>query len=80
MQPVLQSDLRTKQDMDGFTQLPRIIAALPNTRSVEMSYERLTSENAALLLVDHQTGLSNGVQDQSPPEYLTSVTALVQLA
>ena len=80
VQPVLQSDLRTKQDMDGFTQLPRIIAALPNTRSVEMSYERLTSENAALLLVDHQTGLSNGVQDQSPPEYLTSVTALFQLA
>jgi len=45
-----------------------------------MSYERLTSENAALLLIDHQTGLSNGVQDQSVPEYITSVTALVKLA
>jgi nicotinamidase-related amidase len=45
-----------------------------------MSYDRLTPENAALLLVDHQTGLSNGVQDQSVPEYITSVTALVQLA
>jgi nicotinamidase-related amidase len=45
-----------------------------------MSYDRLTPDNAALLLVDHQTGLSNGVQDQSVPEYITSVTALVQLA
>jgi hypothetical protein len=41
-----------------------------------MSYDRLTSENAAVLLVDHQTGLSNGVQDQSVPEYLIAVTAL----
>lgn len=45
-----------------------------------MSYERLTADNAALLLIDHQTGLSNGIQDQSIPEYLGSVTALVKLA
>jgi nicotinamidase-related amidase len=45
-----------------------------------MSYERLTPQNAALLLVDHQGGLSNGVQDQSLPEYITNVTALVKLA
>jgi nicotinamidase-related amidase len=45
-----------------------------------MSYDRLTPENAAVLLVDHQTGLSNGVQDQSIPEYITSVTALAKLA
>lgn len=45
-----------------------------------MSYERLTPENAVLLLVDHQTGLSNGIQDQSVPEYITSVTALLKLA
>lgn len=45
-----------------------------------MSYDRLTAENAAVLLVDHQTGLSNGVQDQSLPEYMTSVTALAKLA
>jgi hypothetical protein len=43
-----------------------------------MSYERLTPRNAAVLLVDHQAGLSNGVQ--SFPEYITSVTALVKLA
>lgn len=46
----------------------------------DMSYERLTRENAAVLLVDHQTGLSNGIQDQSVPEYLTAVTGLVKLA
>jgi nicotinamidase-related amidase len=47
---------------------------------IDMSYDRLTADNAALLLVDHQTGLSNGVQDQSVPEYITAITALVKLA
>jgi nicotinamidase-related amidase len=45
-----------------------------------MSYERLTADNAAVLFIDHQTGLSNGVQDQSVPEYMTAVTALAKLA
>jgi len=44
-----------------------------------MSYERLTADNAALLLIDHQTGLSNGIQDQSVPEYMAAVTALAKL-
>ena len=44
-----------------------------------MGYDRLTSENAAVLLVDHQTGLSNGVQDQSVPEYLIAVTPLAKI-
>lgn len=45
-----------------------------------MSYERITSSNAAVLFVDHQTGLANGVQTQSPPELLNNVKALVALA
>jgi nicotinamidase-related amidase len=45
-----------------------------------MSYDRLTPDNAAVLFVDHQTGLSNGVQDQSVPEYITAVTALAKMA
>lgn len=45
-----------------------------------MAYDRLTAENAAFLFVDHQTGLSNGVQDQSLPEYITAVTGLAKLA
>jgi len=32
-----------------------------------MTYDRLSASNAAVLFVDHQTGLANGVQTQSPP-------------
>ncbi|AWN34380.1 isochorismatase family protein [Methylobacterium radiodurans] len=45
-----------------------------------MSYERLTAENAAVLFVDHQTGLANGVQTQSPADFLNNVKALVTIA
>jgi nicotinamidase-related amidase len=44
-----------------------------------MRYDRLTAENAALLLVDHQTGLANGVQTQSPPEFINNVRALATI-
>jgi nicotinamidase-related amidase len=44
-----------------------------------MSYERLTADNAALLLVDHQTGLSNGVADQGQLEFINNATALAKL-
>ncbi len=40
---------------------------------------RLTSDNAAVLFVDHQTGLSNGVADQSLPEYKNNLLALAKL-
>ena len=45
-----------------------------------MSYERLTSDNAGVLFIDHQTGLANGVQTQSPPEFINNVRALVRIA
>jgi nicotinamidase-related amidase len=45
-----------------------------------MSYERLTSDNAAVLFIDHQTGLANWVQTQSPPEFINNVRALVRIA
>ena len=45
-----------------------------------MSYERLTSSDAAILYVDHQTGLANRVQTLSPPEYINNVRALVTIA
>lgn len=45
-----------------------------------MSYDRLTARNAAVVFVDHQTGLANGVHTQSPPELLNNVRALVRLA
>ncbi len=51
-----------------------------------MSHERLTSSNAAVLFVDHQTGLANGVQTESPlsplspHEFINNVRALVTIA
>ena len=42
--------------------------------------DRLTPDNAALLMVDHQTGLANGVTDQSIPEFRTAVAALAATA
>lgn len=44
-----------------------------------MSYDRLTPENSALLMVDHQTGLANGVHTMSPPEFFNNVKALATL-
>jgi len=45
-----------------------------------MSYDRLTADNTAVLFVDHQTGLANGVQTQSPPDFINNVKALVTIA
>jgi nicotinamidase-related amidase len=45
-----------------------------------MSNERITAENSALLMIDHQTGLANGVQTMSPPEFINNVKALATLS
>jgi nicotinamidase-related amidase len=45
-----------------------------------MSYDRLTPDNAAVLFIDHQTGLANGVADQSQLEFTSNVVALAKLA
>ncbi len=44
-----------------------------------MSYGRLTAENAAILFVDHQTGLSNLCRTKAF-RYVTAVAALTRLA
>jgi nicotinamidase-related amidase len=44
------------------------------------SYEPLTSENAALVLVDHQVGLMTGVRDYSAGELKHNVVALAKAA
>ena len=41
-------------------------------------YEPLTSENAALVLVDHQVGLMTGVRDYSTGELKHNVVALAK--
>ena len=43
-------------------------------------YEPLTSENAALILVDHQVGLMTGVRDYSTGELKHNVVALAKAA
>src|SRR6201984_152021 len=43
-------------------------------------YEPLTSENAALVLVDHQVGLMTGVRDISTGELKHNVVALAKAA
>lgn len=45
-----------------------------------MSYDRITPQNAAILFVDHQTGLANGVETMTPPEFQNNVHALVTIA
>jgi nicotinamidase-related amidase len=51
--------------------------AMPNPI---LTYEPLTSENAALILVDHQVGLMSGVRDYSIAELKHNVIGLAKAA
>src|SRR5258705_13589705 len=44
------------------------------------SHERLTPENATLLLIDHQSGLVSGVRDLEPDEVRHNVVAFARVA
>ena len=44
------------------------------------AYEPLTSENAALILIDHQVGLMTGVRDYSTGELKHNVVGLAKAA
>ncbi len=44
------------------------------------SYRRLSKDNAAVLMVDHQAGLLSLVQDFSPDEFTNNVLALADIA
>jgi nicotinamidase-related amidase len=46
----------------------------------KFKYTRLDKNNAAVLLVDHQTGLINLVQDYTPNEFKNNVLALADIA
>jgi nicotinamidase-related amidase len=41
--------------------------------------DRLTPDNAALLLIDHQTGLFNGVTTQAPHDFRANIVGLAEL-
>jgi len=45
-----------------------------------MVWEKLSKDNAAFIVVDIQAGLATGVRDQSQPEFMTSVEAIVNIA
>lgn len=42
----------------------------------QYEYGRLRADNTALLMVDHQTGISNGVADMSQIEFRNKVWRL----
>lgn len=44
------------------------------------SHARLSADNAAVLLVDHQAGLLSLVQDYGPDEFKNNVLALADIA
>src|SRR5258706_14576030 len=48
------------------------------TKAPNKYYERLTAENAALLLIDHQVGLFTGVRDIPVAELKHDVVALAK--
>lgn len=52
----------------------------PHNIMKPFTYRRLDKNDAAVLLVDHQTGLTNVVQDFSPDDFKNSVLALADLA
>ena len=60
----------------------RRAATAAGRKGVIMSfkYRRLDKNDAAVLLVDHQSGLCNLVQDFSPDDFLNSVMALADAA
>lgn len=43
-------------------------------------YKRLDKNDVAVLLVDHQTGLTNVVQDFSPDDFKNGVLAVADIA
>lgn len=54
--------------------------AKPEQSKSTVKYNRLDKNNAAVLLVDHQSGLISLVQDFSPGEFKNNVLALADLA
>lgn len=54
--------------------------AKPERPANAFKYHRLDKNNAAVLLVDHQSGLISLVQDFSPGEFKNNVLALADLA
>ncbi len=63
---------------DELARVPEHISRFP--RWAICPYEPLTSENATLVLVDHQVGLMSGVRDYSIAELKHNVVGLAKAA
>jgi len=57
-----------------------VAAAAPPAAAGAFKYRRLDKNDAAVLLVDHQSGLISLVQDFSPGEFKNNVLALADIA
>lgn len=66
--------------MFAMVSLGSLTAAEEEQRAGGFKYHRLDKNNAAVLLVDHQSGLISLVQDFSPGEFKNNVLALADLA
>lgn len=55
-------------------------AQSPPAGAASFKYSRLSKDDAAVLLVDHQSGLISLVQDYSPGEFKNNVLALADIA
>lgn len=54
----------------------KICLGKQNVMKDKFKYNRLDKAEAAVLLIDHQTGLINLVQDYTPNEFRNNVLAL----
>src|ERR1700745_2367386 len=81
MQGVLESLARLSFHHERPSKEPNSHVPKENAMSNQIHpYEPLTSENAALVLVDHQVGLMTGVRDYSTGELKHNVVALAKAA
>ena len=62
------------------TMKPKEAAAQAADSPTGFKYNRLSKDDAAVLLVDHQSGLITLVQDYAPGEFKNNVLALADLA
>jgi len=52
----------------------------PTSQSSSFEYTRLANNNTAILFVDHQSGLANGILDQNQIEFKNNLIALAKIA
>jgi nicotinamidase-related amidase len=72
-------NLLNKNQIPSQEMFPLIILLCFSSPIVMNCYDHLTPDNAALLLIDHQTGLFEGVADQIHTDFKSNILALVEI-